>query len=281
MRPVLFEIFGRPFYAYGFFMMSGILLGAEVCVHWATQNGYTRKQAWRCLIYTIIGSLVFARVLYVVTNWSDFAPGFPGSMFAWKISGLVAYGGLLGGTFTALGYCLVTRMRFLPFADAAAPTMSFGMGIVRIGCLLAGCDFGVPTDAWWGIQFPHGSFAYNQQLREGLLDTAATASLPVVPTQILESLFGFTFAYGLYRIYRRQVFPGAVIVAFFSGYGVFRFAIEFVRGDEARGTLAGWSTSQFISLLILPVGVLLFWQLYRLYKRRPIPKPWGAQPGNP
>ena len=71
-------------------------------------------------------------------------------------SGRTAYGGYIGGTLAAIVATRLLKVPFWRFADAVAPTLALGLGVVRIGCFCFGCDYGFQTDEW-GVVFPEGS----------------------------------------------------------------------------------------------------------------------------
>jgi phosphatidylglycerol:prolipoprotein diacylglycerol transferase len=119
-------------------------------------------------------------------------------------------------------------------------------GFGRLGCLMAGCCYGEPTDGWWGITFT------NPVCQARPLDT------PLHPTQLFESLFIFSLMTVLLILQRRKQFNGQIFLLYLMGYAVGRAIIEMFRGDLERGfVIDGWlSNSQFISLLI--IGTALF-----------------------
>jgi phosphatidylglycerol:prolipoprotein diacylglycerol transferase len=89
---------------------------------------------------------------------------------------------------------------------------------------------------------------------------------PVVPTQLIEAGFGFVAFAALAWLHARRRFPGQVILMGAALYAVFRFIIEYWRGDPQRGMVGSLSTSQAISAGIA-VLALAFWIRQR---RRPL-----------
>lgn len=158
-------------------------------------------------------------------------------------AGYVWYGGVLALVPVALWF---TRARGLDrglAADAGAPALALGVGLGRLGCFLGGCCFGSPTQVPWGVVFPKGSDA---------------GPLPVHPTQLYESVFGWALlAWMLWREPRRR-FKGELLVVGAVTYSLERFVTEFFRGDAERGLLAGWGTSQIISIPVFVVGLVVW-----------------------
>lgn len=167
--------------------------------------------------------------------------------------GLTYYGGLLAASIT--GILLLRRDRFPVFKglDLAALGIPLGLGFGRMGCLLAGCCFGQPVAGPLALTFPSYSPASEAQFKIGLLDTAASPSLPVHPTQVYESAMSLAVAaICLFWVQGRKRYDGQVMLSFIALYAIGRFALEFLRADD-RGALLGLSTSQWVGL-----GVVAF-----------------------
>lgn len=190
--------------------------------------------------------------------------------FAWAKfwnGGLTYYGGFIGASLAA--WFLLRRDRF-PFwkgADLAGLTIPIGLGFGRMGCLLAGCCFGIPTHAGLGLVFPSDSPASDWQHKHGLLASKFLASLPVHPTQVYESAASLGIAlFCLFFVHPRKRYDGQVFLAFVALYAVARFMIEFLRSDD-RGELAQLSTSQLIGLGLIGVA----WAAHRRFAARARP----------
>lgn len=291
MHPVLFEIptpWGDvPIYSYG------VMLGASMIAAWyivmylgEKKEGFTRELMANCFIVTAIFAIVFSRVLYIITNPEEFTS--PSQWFALRSGGLVAYGGFLGGLLGSWVYLRIQKASLLGWADVVAPTLGLGLGLTRVGCYLYGCDFGAPLGEGapsflrdWGT-FPRrddgGSPAWAHHVSQYDLSPTAEYSLPVHPTQLYESLFGITLFAVALLVWRHRRFRGQVILTVTILYGVWRFLIEFVRDDPERGFYAGFSTSQIISLVLVPLAVFLYQSLRKRQGDAPLTVP-STDPG--
>lgn len=171
--------------------------------------------------------------------------------------GLAYYGGFIGASVAA--WFLLKRDRF-PFwkaADMAGFAVPVGLVFGRMGCLLAGCCFGVRSDSSAALVFPEHSPASEWQAKAGLLDSAFKASLPVLPAQLFESAASLGIvAFCLLWLHPRKRYDGQVFVAFVALYAVARFLLEFIRSDD-RGALLGLSTSQLIGLGLVALAAAL------------------------
>jgi phosphatidylglycerol:prolipoprotein diacylglycerol transferase len=242
-----------------------VILGRLLAVRLARRAGLDGALVSRCCVWTLVVALIGARLLYVITNPSQFDRLI--DTLAWWKGGVVAYGGFLGGFLGSLLFCRIHRIRLLAWADCAAPALCLGLMITRVGCLLGGCDFGRPWDGPWAVSFPAGSPAFQEQVREGLLPVVATRSLPVHPTQVYESLVGLALLLMTIAVRRHQKREGQVFLAVVIGYAVLRGALEVLRGDADRGGVGPLSTSQWIALLTFLCGASLLWVQSRRSRR--------------
>jgi phosphatidylglycerol:prolipoprotein diacylglycerol transferase len=133
-----------------------------------------------------------------------------------------------------------------------APGIALGHVIGRLGCLLAGCCYGRPTDAPWGITFTHPAAAAN---------VGTPLGIPLHPTQVYDAGAELIILILLLVTERRgRLFPGRTFWLYMLLYAISRFIIEIYRGDD-RGMILGLSTSQFVSLLIVPISIVMLLRL--------------------
>lgn len=262
MRPILFTLpFGLPVYGYGAMLCLSVIAGRLLAIRLAGRAGLDSALISRCCAWTLVWALIGARLLYVITNPRQFEQAL--DALAWWKGGVVAYGGFLGGLLGSALFCRKHRIRLLKWADCAAPALCLGLMITRVGCFLAGCDFGRPWDGAWAVSFPAGSPAFQEQVGRGWLSAGAPQSLPVHPTQVYESLVGLALLLLAIAVGRRQKFEGQVFLAIVVGYALARGALEILRGDANRGGFGPLSTSQWIALSALLCGASLFWARWR------------------
>lgn len=275
-----------PIYSYGVMLGTSMILGWSIVMYFGKREAYFPNDPKRnedflanAFIFCAGMALAGARVLYMITNPDEFDS--VAQFFAFRRGGLVAYGGFLGGFFAAIFWVRVRQgIGLLRFSDSAAPALALGLGLTRIGCYLYGCDFGglLPEDApsWLHSAgtFPHwadgtGSPAWTYHASEGLLAEGAEHSLAVHPTQLYESLAGFMLFGLCLFVWSRRKFHGQVLLTLAMAYGVWRFLIEYVRDDPGRGELAGFYTSQLISLAIVPIAAFAYFQENQRFNLKP------------
>jgi len=272
MHPIIYTfpesipiIGGASIYSYGVMLGLAFISAWYLSLHNANHEGFPYKTTVTAFALAIIFALIGARVAHLITNPSTWRmQGFFRAMFGSKCEGLVAYGGFIGGPLAVWVYIkYVKKADFWSLADCAAPGMCMGLGLTRIGCFLAGCCHGKPTDVPWGVVFPEGSQAAN----------AFGYGIPVHPTQLYESLVGWAMLPLALFLYKRRKFTGQTFLIMISCYAVARFLLEFIRGDTDRGGFGNHadpalSTSQFIGLVLI-VFVIGFY----LYRRKHAPAP--------
>jgi len=262
LRPILFHFpFDIPLYSYGLMLTLSVIFGRLMALGLADRVGITWRLADRCATWTLFGAIAGSRLLYVATNLDQFDHVV--DILAWWKGGVVAYGGFLGGLAAAIVFCRIHPISLLKWADCVAPSLCVGLALTRVGCFLAGCDFGRVWHGPWPVRFPAGSPAFIEQTLLRQLPAGATASLPVHPTQLYESLAGVVLLIVVLAVRRRQRASGQALAAFALGYGVLRYLIEIVRADPNRGAIGPWSTSQFIAIATFAAASVLLYMLRR------------------
>ena len=174
--------------------------------------------------------------------------------------GRAAYGGLIGASASAALYLVATRQPVVEFFDRIAVGAGLSFTLVRTGCFLAGCDYGLPTAHAWGVRFPPGSLAALDHARRGFVLSGAP-SLPVHPTQLYEAILGLLAAALAAIPIVRGRRDGRAFSIVLGVYAFGRFAIEFLRGDQERGRALGLSTAQWVSVAI--GAMLMVWVFHR------------------
>ncbi len=232
-------------------LVIGSLFAAVLMVDAARRAGFMRSRTLSVLMIAYLGGLVGASMVPLLQALAALALEGKLSMR----SGLAAYGGMIGGVTAAALALHRLREPIVPFLDATAPAMGLAYFFARLGCFLAGCDYGKPTHLALGVHFPEGSLAFRDHLSRGLLPAGATSSLAVHPTQLYSSFAGLALFLAVSSLPMRG--DGRRLVAFVLGYATLRFAIELLRGDEARGALGPFSTSQLIATGTVIVTLVL------------------------
>jgi phosphatidylglycerol:prolipoprotein diacylglycerol transferase len=251
MHPILFEIGNWPVYSYGVLLALAYLAGLQLAVVRARRAGLDGTKVMDFGIYLIIAALVGAKLMLVIVDF-DYFRNQPRELFSLVRAGGVFYGGLIGALLAAIVLVRRYRLPLWTTADLIAPGIALGHIIGRFGCLLAGCCYGRPTDLPWGITFTDPVAAAN---------VGTPLGQALHPTQLYDAGAEALILLLLLATERRgRPFPGRTFWGYMLLYGVSRFVIELFRGDP-RGAMMGLATSQFVSVLIVPVSLFMLWRL--------------------
>ncbi len=269
MHSIAFHLGPLTVHWYGVLVAFGMLVGLWTASRRARLAGIAPEAVFDIGPWLIVGGILGARILYVVSYWNESFAGQPFyEVFMIQKGGLVFYGGLIGAIAGGLIYLRLKKLPVWTMADILSPSIALGYVFGRMGCLMNGCCFGKPCEVPWGIVFPKDSPPWEHQLSSGLI-TANSAALPVHPTEIYDSVLNLFFYLFLAWLFRRRKFEGEVFVAYLIGYAILRSFVEYFRGDYTPVHVhGGWLTpGQLISILIILGGVALTFVL-----RRPAPK---------
>jgi phosphatidylglycerol:prolipoprotein diacylglycerol transferase len=262
MHPILFEIGGFPVYTYGVLLAAAYLLGLQFALMRARKRGLDPNRVMDLGIWIIVSALAGAKLLLLIVEWDTYGRN-ASELLTLVRSGGVFYGGLIAAVVVALWYLRRHRMPVWHVTDVFAPGIALGHVIGRVGCLFAGCCFGKPATVPWAITF------HNEYARQNV---GTPLNIPLHPTQLYEAGAELLILVLLLTTERRgRPFAGRTFWGYMLLYGVSRFVIEFFRGDS-RGTIGMFSTSQFVSLLIIPLSIVMLVYL----RRRVAPEPTAA-----
>ncbi len=256
MHPILLKIGPLTIHTYGFLMAVGVGFGLWFIYVQAKKSGLDAVRIMDAAFYTIIVSLVGAKVVLFISN-AGYYFDYPKELFSLARSGGVFQGGLLFGTVYALWYFHRKRIPTWKTADLIGPALALGHGFGRIGCFSAGCCYGRGCSLPWAAVFKS---QYAAQL------TGVHLNEPMHPVQLYEAILNFLNFGVLFLILRKKKFDGQVFSFYIINYSVIRFFTEYFRGDHAdkiyfiRGATAFSSLSfpQLACVVGLIGGIVLF-----------------------
>lgn len=279
MHPVLFRIPGSdwPLHTYGVLIVMGFLAAMYVTWREGRRHGQYADEILDFAFYALLGGMIGARVVFIIVNWRQYfieSPWdqvlgipVPAVFVIWK-GGLVFYGAALGGFLAFLWYTKsrgILGVERLKLADMIIVGLPLAHVFGRLGCVAAGCCWGeasyhldeagkVIADIPFAISFPQGSLAYQSLLSSvdpevALKMRELKTTMPLIPTQLIESVGEGLVFLTLLVVRSRKWFHGQVLLSYGILYPILRTSVEMFRGDAERGhVVGGLSTSQFISL---------------------------------
>src|SRR5256714_7314388 len=259
MYPRLLELGPITVYTYGVLLAAAYLFGLQLARVRAKKRGLDANRVLDLGIYIIISALVGAKLLLLITDFKSFTAD-PRELLTLARSGGVFYGGLLLAVAVALWYIRRAGLPLWTTCDMFAPGIALGHVIGRFGCLFAGCCYGKPTTEPWGITF-------TDQFANANVGTPL--GVPLHPTQLYEAGAELLILVFLLTTERKgRPFAGRTFWLYMLLYAVSRYIIEIFRGDE-RGTVGIFSTSQFISIILAPLAVVMLIYLARVVTPEP------------
>ena len=229
LGPITLQTFGIAF-ALGFVAAGGLLARR------LREIGRSPDWAYEMIFSALVGGLVGSRIDYILQNLDRVGDDIVGALFSG--SGLVWFGGLLGGAAGVLIWARLRGFLRLELLDLCAPALALGYAVGRVGCQLSGDgDYGVPADVPWAMSYPEGTVPTTEQVH---------------PTPIYETLAMGLAALVLWRL-RDRFRPGTLFALYLLIAGIERLLVELIRRNEA--VLGGLTLPQLISLGLIVAAV--------------------------
>lgn len=228
LGPLTLQTFGICFGVA--FLASGALVARRL-----QELGRPVDWAYEIIFAALAGGLVGSRLDYVIQNWDEVSDDVLGNIFSG--SGLVWFGGLVGGAVAVLLWARWRGFLGLGLLDLTAPGLALGYAIGRVGCQLSGDgDYGVESDLPWAMAYPEGTVATDEEVH---------------PTPIYETLASGLIALALWRL-RDRFRPGVLFALYLVLAGAERLLVELIRRNDS--VLAGLTLAQLVSLAMIAAG---------------------------
>lgn len=267
MHPVLFKIFNFPIHTYGFMLALSFLLGIWFSSYRAKKMGLNPEIIADVGFWIILSAVVGARLYFVILHFEEFKGDllsiinpFHGDTIG--IGGLVMYGGFIGALIASFLYFKLKKIEFLPYADAVAPSIGFGVMLTRIGCFFNGCCWGAPTTGCFSVSFPLSSAAgaYQHQIHASGL----------YPSQLFESAGGLLIVIIVLAVGKFKIFTGFQFYITGILYTILRFFVDFSRHYEANEKIGVLSHNQVVCIVLFIIfgGLIIREIVFKEIKKR-------------
>ena len=244
------NIFGYNIATYGLIIFIGIFIGSIISLFYFTKFFSIKKEdVFYCILYAVIGLGIGAKLLYIITNIPFLIENYQtldlyDTFLQMLKGGFVFYGGLIGGILGVFIYSKQFKISFKELLLILLPVVPLIHGIGRIGCLCAGCCYGMEYHGFGAITFHNSLLAPND--------------IPLFPMQIVEAICNFIIFIILLVTYKKFLGTYKTVGLYLVLYSIVRFTLEFFRGDLIRGIYFSLSTSQWISIVLFIVGLGLW-----------------------
>lgn len=252
------HIGGITVQTFGVFFALNFVAWGLVTARRLGELGKPPDWAYEIVIAAVVGGLIGARAYFLAQNHASLHGSVLGNVFGG--SGLIWYGGLVGGAIAVLLWARWRDFLSLQLADIAAVGLPLGYAIGRIGCQVAGDgDYGKPSSLPWAMGYPHGT-------------TPTPPGVTVQPTPIYETVSMGFVALVLWH-WRDRFRPGVLFALYLVLAGIERFIVEFWRRNSH--VAAGLTAAQLESLGLLVIGAIWLTLAARRggLRRRPVGRP--------
>jgi phosphatidylglycerol:prolipoprotein diacylglycerol transferase len=234
VRPEI-DIVGIPVKTFGLMFALAFLACGLMMAKRFKELGKPTDYAYEIVFAALIGGIVGSRIYWIVQNYDDAKDDLVGSLFSG--SGLVWYGGAIGGAIGVVAWARLRGMLNIQLLDITAPGLALGYAIGRAGCQISGDgDYGDKTDLPWGMAYPHGAVPTDDKVH---------------PSPIYESLIMGFVALWLWN--KRDAYrPGVLFAWYLLLAGLERFLVELVRRNDR--TALGITVPAIESVILAIVG---------------------------
>jgi phosphatidylglycerol:prolipoprotein diacylglycerol transferase len=228
LGPITLQTFGICF-------GLGFVAAGAVSIRRMGELGLPRDWGYELVFASLIGGLVGARLDYILQNWSKVNGDLLGNLFSG--SGLIWYGGAIGGAIAVLAWARWRGWLGLALLDFCAVPLALGYAIGRVGCQVSGDgDYGKASDLPWAMAYPKGT---------------VPTDTPVHPTPVYESITVGLIALLLWR-WRDRFEAGTLFAIYLVLAGLERLLVEFIRRNPDAAL--GLTLPQLISIGMMIAG---------------------------
>lgn len=243
MHSILFHIGSTAIYSYGLVVALGVICGMWFARRVSLERGVDWEKLQRVMCFTVASGIIGAWVMgYLLSNHHD--------KFS-LTTGFAFYGVPLFGIPAFLFFARRQGLSRSLCGDITVLALCLAQSIGRLGCLLAGCCYGKPTN------LPIAITLYSPIVPQSL------HGIPLHPIQLYSAIAEFMLFLFLYSKFRHRSADCFLLLLYVIGYGVIRFFEEFLRGDNPDSSMwLGVSTNQAIAILS-SVGALILWRRLR------------------
>ena len=221
---------------FGIMFSLGFLGAAAVCWRRFKELGKPVDWAYEIIFASLIGGVVGARLYYMTQHWDEVSVDFFGNLFSG--SGLVWYGGAIGGAVAVFIWAWRRGFLGLALLDFAATPLAVGYAVGRVGCQVSGDgDYGTASDLPWAMSYPDGTVPTTDRVH---------------PTPVYESLAMGLVAWLLWTL-RDRFAPGILFAIYLVLSGLERLLVEFIRRNDE--VWIGLTVPQIESLVLMAIGL--------------------------
>jgi phosphatidylglycerol:prolipoprotein diacylglycerol transferase len=220
---------------FGLCFAAAFIAAAAVLGRHLKELGRPADWAYEIIFAGLVGGVIGSRIDFLLQNWDDASDDLLGNLFSG--SGLVWFGGLLGGAAGVVLWAWRRGFLGLQLLDVCAVPLALGYAVGRVGCQVSGDgDYGEKSDLPWAMSYPDGAVPTTDEVH---------------PTPIYESLSVGLIALGLWHL-RGRLAPGGVFALYLVAVGLERLLVEFIRRND--DVALGLTLAQLVSVALVAAG---------------------------
>ena len=259
------------------------------------KNGLDSKIADDIIFYSIISAIIGSKFYHIIESGSFlqlyysfesiiiniFSLNFNQAFIELQYlgSGLVFNGGFICAVLFIFLYLKNKKINFLRILDIVGPYILLGHGIGRIGCLLVGDDYGIPSTLPWAIALENGLppttietfselgqfnyLGYSTIELQRYLVNGSKNVISVHPTQIYEMCLYFIGFYILrtkFDSIKHHLGHSSALYLMYAG--ISRFLVEIIRTNERY--MFNFSSAQYVSIILFILGMIIYLNLKKI-----------------
>ena len=244
--PVLLRLGPFEIRYYGLFYVIGFVIAYFMISYLAKKKelSLSKDDIADFLLYVILGTVLGARIFYIIFYNLPFYLSNPFEMLAIWHGGLAFHGGFIGASIAAFYFCKKKKIDFYEMADITVIPLALGLALGRIGNFTNGELYGRIVNAPWAVKFPDA---------EGFRH----------PSQLYESFKNFVIFFTLWAIKGKNLPKGFMFWLFVVMYSALRFIVEFTREpDEQLGFIISFlSMGQVLSIIMFAIGIFFIYKV--------------------
>ena len=242
---VAIDFNGCKIYWYAIIIVIAFIVAILFLKHDDKKYDIEFEKIFTLILFVIPISIICARIYFVLFKLEDYIQN-PLEIFNIKNGGLAIYGGIIGGFFTVLVYCIKNKIKLLDMLDYIAPYLPLGQAIGRWGNFFNSEAHGIETTSLF---------------RMGIVENGKY--IQVHPTFLYESVCNFLIFLILFSMKDNRKYPGQLTYLYFVLYGIIRAVIEGLRTDSLM--LGDLRISQILSLVL--AGIFLIVMIVKRFKK--------------
>ena len=238
MHPIIFKIGSFTLRSYGLFIALAVLAGYLVARKRIKNVGLNEDNFLDLLLFLIVGGIIGARLLYILTNDFFYYLNNPFEIIKSWGEGLSFIGIVIAGLLISFIYSKIKKINFWHLLDVLSIGLMLGYSIGRLGCFFNGCCYGLPTNSIIGFRFNQFELFYR------------------LPTQLFTSIGALIIFFILLRIDKKKKFYGKIFGWTLILLGILTFVVELFR-EVLRFPPLNLSLNQYSTFILIPLGIIL------------------------